>query len=79
MSEEKSGMLMWREWRTTVSQRLALIIIHSEWQPREAEEKMEGKSQCSSLASKSGRTGVSLKRRSRIRIRSKGILICMSI
>jgi hypothetical protein len=30
MFEEKSGMLMWREWRTTVSQRSPEIIVHRE-------------------------------------------------
>jgi hypothetical protein len=31
MFEEKSGMVMWREWRTTVSQRSPQIIIHREY------------------------------------------------
>jgi hypothetical protein len=30
MFEEKSGMVMWREWRTTVSQRSPEIIVHME-------------------------------------------------
>ena len=30
MFEEKIGMLMWREWRTTVSQRSPEIIVHGE-------------------------------------------------
>jgi hypothetical protein len=30
MFEEESGMPMWREWRTTVSQRSLEIIFHGE-------------------------------------------------
>jgi hypothetical protein len=30
MFEEKSGMVMWREWRTTVWQRSPEIIVHRE-------------------------------------------------
>jgi hypothetical protein len=30
MFEEKSGMFMWREWRTTVWQRSPEIIFHRE-------------------------------------------------
>jgi hypothetical protein len=30
MFEEKRGMLMWREWRTIISQRLPEIIVHRE-------------------------------------------------
>jgi hypothetical protein len=30
MFEEENGMPMWREWRTTISQRLLEIIIHGE-------------------------------------------------
>jgi hypothetical protein len=30
MFEEKSEMFMWREWRTTVSQRSPEIIVHRE-------------------------------------------------
>jgi hypothetical protein len=62
MFEEKSGMVMWREWRTTVSQR----SLEGSAQPRQAEE-TEGKSQRSSLALNSGRTGISLQRRLRRR------------
>ena len=60
MFEEKRGMLMWREWRTTFSQRSPEIIVHRECTAEE--ETMEGKSQRSSLAPNSGRTVVSLKR-----------------
>jgi hypothetical protein len=30
MFEEKSGMVMWREWRTTFSQRSPEIFVHRE-------------------------------------------------
>jgi hypothetical protein len=31
MFEEESGMPMWREWRTTISQRSLEIILHGEY------------------------------------------------
>jgi hypothetical protein len=67
MFEEKSGMLMWREWRTTVSQRLPEIIVHRECAAEEGRRNDGRKSQRSSLALISGRTGVSLERRLRRR------------
>ena len=39
MFEEKSGMLMWREWRTSVSQRSPEIIVHRECAAEEGRRK----------------------------------------
>jgi hypothetical protein len=62
MFEEKSGMLMWREWRTTVSQRSPEIIVHRECAADEGRRNDGRKVSTSSLALNSGRTAVSLKR-----------------
>jgi hypothetical protein len=62
MFEEKSGLLMWREWRTTVWQKSPEIIVNREC-AAEAGQKAEGKSQRNSLVQNSGRTGISLQRR----------------
>jgi hypothetical protein len=65
MFEEESGTPMWREWRTTVWQISLEVIVRGEC----AVEADRRKSQHSSLALNSGRTGVSLWRRRRRRRR----------
>jgi hypothetical protein len=60
MFEDESGMPMWREWRTTVSQRSLEIIVHGECAVKADRRNAGKKSQHNSLALNFGRTGVSL-------------------
>jgi len=56
---------MWKEWRTTVSHRSLDIFVHRECAVEEDRRNAGKKSQHNSLAIKSERTGVNLKRRRR--------------
>jgi hypothetical protein len=65
MFEKKSGMVMWREWRTAVWQRSPEIIIHRKC-AAEGGRRNDGRKVSTQLPRpKSGRTDISLQRRLR--------------